>query len=265
MSGCDPAYSLDTKVASDDDLLDPSEIEALLNQAGGGDAGAAADEPAAQAPATPASAEPVADESGSDQLNPADIEALLAGGAGAATPPEPVAQQAEGSGGDLLDPSDIDALFAGGGPASPQPAAQATPPAAAAGVSGAEQLINEAEANLAAAIAPALGDAAGGAQDTSDAAPLPLSNFAQTPDGGERSELAMLQDVELDLRIELGRTELMIEEVVALASGSVVPLDKLAGDPVDILVNGRLIARGEVLVLNDNFCVRVAEILSPQD
>lgn len=246
-------------MASDDDLLDPSEIEALLSQAGGGNAGAASDEPAAQAPVTPASAEPAADESGSDQLNPADIEALLAGGAGAA-PPEPVAQQSEEAGGDLLGSSDIDALFAGNTAPAQQPAGGAAPT-----VPGTEQLINEAEANLAAAIAPALGDASGGAQDTSGAAPLPLSNFAPTPDGGERSELAMLQDVELDLRIELGRTELMIEEVVALASGSVVPLDKLAGDPVDILVNGRLIARGEVLVLNDNFCVRVAEILSPQD
>ncbi len=65
------------------------------------------------------------------------------------------------------------------------------------------------------------------------------------------------------MRIELGRTELLIEEVLQLREGSVVPLNKLAGDPVDILVNGRLVARGEVLVLNDNFCVRVAEIVAP--
>ena len=76
--------------------------------------------------------------------------------------------------------------------------------------------------------------------------------------------LESLEEVELDLRIELGRAELLIEEVLKLREGSVVPLDKLAGDPVDILVNGRLVARGEVLVLNDNFCVRVAEILAPQ-
>ena len=79
----------------------------------------------------------------------------------------------------------------------------------------------------------------------------------------EHFPLSALQDVELDLRIELGRTELLIDEVLKLREGSVVPLDKLAGDPVDILVNGRLVARGEVLVLNDNFCVRVAEILTP--
>ena len=53
----------------------------------------------------------------------------------------------------------------------------------------------------------------------------------------------------------------MLDDVVKLKEGSVVPLDKLAGDPVDVLVNGRLIARGEVLVLNENFCVRVSEII----
>ncbi|MBA4031176.1 MAG: flagellar motor switch protein FliN [Planctomyces sp.] len=74
--------------------------------------------------------------------------------------------------------------------------------------------------------------------------------------------LDALQDVELDIRIELGRTELLIDEVMQLREGAVVPLDKLAGDPVDILVNGKLLARGEVLVLNDNFCVRIAEILT---
>ena len=53
-----------------------------------------------------------------------------------------------------------------------------------------------------------------------------------------------------------------LEDVLRLRKGSVVPLDKLAGDPVDVYVNGRLIARGEVLVLNDNFCVRVAELIT---
>ncbi len=80
---------------------------------------------------------------------------------------------------------------------------------------------------------------------------------------GQKFSLGALDDVELELQIELGRAELLIEEVLALREGAVVPLDKLADDPVDILVNGRLLARGEVLVLNDNFCVRVAEIVSP--
>ncbi len=89
-----------------------------------------------------------------------------------------------------------------------------------------------------------------------------FDSMASNPE--EAMALSSLQNVELDLCIELGRTELLIEEVLKMKEGVVVPLDKLAGDPVDILVNGRIIARGEVLVLNDNFCVRVAEILSPE-
>ncbi|MBU6172815.1 MAG: flagellar motor switch protein FliN [Planctomycetes bacterium] len=71
----------------------------------------------------------------------------------------------------------------------------------------------------------------------------------------------LLRDVTLELKIELGRTKMSLEEILQLRKGSVVTLDKLAGDPVDIYVNGRLVARGEVLVLNDNFCVRVAELI----
>ncbi|MBB6430750.1 flagellar motor switch protein FliN [Algisphaera agarilytica] len=72
----------------------------------------------------------------------------------------------------------------------------------------------------------------------------------------------LLGDVDLDVSIELGRTEMLVEDVLKLQSGSVVELDKLAGDPVDVYVNGRIVARGEVLVLNDNFCIRVSEILA---
>lgn len=78
----------------------------------------------------------------------------------------------------------------------------------------------------------------------------------------ERATLELIRDVELDVRIEFGRTDMYLEDVLRLRKGSVVALDKLAGDPVDIFVNGRLIAKGEVLVLNDNFCVRVAELIA---
>ena len=71
----------------------------------------------------------------------------------------------------------------------------------------------------------------------------------------------LLGEVEMDLRIELGRTQMCLDEVLQLRGGSVVALDKLAGDPVDVFVNGRLIARGEVLVMNDNFCIRVTELV----
>ncbi len=76
-----------------------------------------------------------------------------------------------------------------------------------------------------------------------------------------KQSIDLLGEVEMDLRIELGRTEMRLEEVLQLRNGSVVALDKLAGDPVDVFVNGRLIARGEVLVMNDNFCIRVTELV----
>ncbi len=88
-----------------------------------------------------------------------------------------------------------------------------------------------------------------------------FADFAGAAANGETATLELMRDVELDLTIELGRTHMQLEEVLKLKQGAVVPLDKLAGDPADIYVNGRLIARGEVLVLNDNFCVRVAELI----
>lgn len=92
-----------------------------------------------------------------------------------------------------------------------------------------------------------------------------FSELIGTPANSEQTTIELLSDVELDLKIELGRTVLTLEDILKLRKGSVVCLDKLAGDPVDILANGRLIARGEVLVLNDNFCVRVAHLVSGTD
>jgi len=74
----------------------------------------------------------------------------------------------------------------------------------------------------------------------------------------------LLRDVQLNVKIELGRSKMLVEDVLRLGEGSVVELDKLAGDPVDVFVNDRLVARGEVLVLNDNFCVRINDIFQPE-
>ncbi len=182
---------------------------------------------------------------------------------------------------DLLKPEEIEALLkaAGGGTSGagtggvpgilpnsePQPSARsASLRSEPKPKSPTERLLEQAEAGLAAAIAPSLQSPTGIPQDLGNASPFQFSSF-ELSDGqpGDGLGLSALQDVELDLRIELGRTELLIEEVLQLREGSVVPLNKLAGDPVDILVNGRLVARGEVLVLNDNFCVRIAEIVAP--
>lgn len=99
----------------------------------------------------------------------------------------------------------------------------------------------------------------------SGVAPFQLREFSGASPSSERATLDLLRDVELNLKIELGRTQMFLEDVLKLRRGSVVALDKLAGDPVDIYVNGRLIARGEILVLNDNFCVRVAELVVGDD
>ncbi|QDT17629.1 flagellar motor switch protein FliN [Alienimonas californiensis] len=131
-----------------------------------------------------------------------------------------------------------------------------------------EKLLEEVEAEVRRGRRPVLSAGQNPPDSLGRTSPLQLEAFAESgrSAGGSRGTgegLGALDDVELDLRIELGRAEMSLEEVVALRDGSVVSLDKLAGDPVDILVNGRLVARGEVLVLNDNFCVRVAEILAP--
>ena len=173
---------------------------------------------------------------------------------------------------DMLGQDEIEKLLseAGTGTSSPTPAA--TPPAAAqqptaataapAPVAGdesiaqqdVEYLLNQAEEALKSI-------------DTSGESPpnvtsFRLQEFSGAPASAESATLDLIRDVELNLKIELGRTQMYLEDVLRLRKGSVVPLDKLAGDPVDIYVNERLIARGEVLVLNDNFCVRVAELIA---
>lgn len=82
------------------------------------------------------------------------------------------------------------------------------------------------------------------------------------PSGGN---IGLLLDVPLKLTVELGRTTKLVKEILALAPGSVVELDKLAGEAVDILVNEKLIAKGEVVVIDENFGVRITEIINPEE
>ena len=145
-------------------------------------------------------------------------------------------------------------------PAAAQPPAAAAParPAAEANLAPGdiEFLLNQAEQALESINAASSGDLPGGV------ASYRLEEFTGSAASTENATLDLIRDVELDLKIELGRTNMFLEDVLKLRKGAVVPLDKLAGDPVDVYVNGRLIARGEVLVLNDNFCVRVAELIA---
>ena len=111
--------------------------------------------------------------------------------------------------------------------------------------------------------APDTTDAAAEAESALDSAEASLAALAagEPVDERTRAGLETLSDVDLDVSIELGRTSMLVEDVLKLRDGSVVELDKLAGDPVDVFVNGRKVARGEVLVLNDNFCIRVSEVV----
>ncbi len=83
--------------------------------------------------------------------------------------------------------------------------------------------------------------------------------------GLEDSGLDLLYDIPLEVSVELGRVRMVVKDVIELGSGSIVEIDKAAGEPVDVLVNGRLVAHGEVVVIEDNFGVRITEILNPAD
>lgn len=113
-------------------------------------------------------------------------------------------------------------------------------------------------------VAPDAGDVGrdGGGGVGDGPLPFALPDFtALVPDASGQVGIDLLADVHLHVKIELGRTRMLLEDVLRLGEGAVVELDRLAGDPVDIFVNDRLLARGEILVVNDMFCVRVSEVL----
>jgi len=85
---------------------------------------------------------------------------------------------------------------------------------------------------------------------------------AKRPDGTKR-DLDFILDIPLDVSAELGRTKLLINELLQLGQGSVIELNKLAGEPLEIYVNGKLVARGEAVVINEKFGVRLTDIISP--
>lgn len=164
----------------------------------------------------------------------------------------------------LLSQEEIDAAMAAAGVPPENPAAPARPkpppaPAADSRVDSAGRPFDAVAAAMAAAI------------EAEAARPAPTMGLAgkfeipaletATGEGARSQGIDLLRDVELDVKIELGRSRMLIDDVLRLGEGSVVELDKLAGDPVDVFVNDRLVARGEVLVLNDNFCVRINDII----
>jgi flagellar motor switch protein FliN len=117
--------------------------------------------------------------------------------------------------------------------------------------------------------AAAMGEQAD-ADATAEAAPAAQpAVFEQFGGGADRAaamqDFDMILDIPVALTVELGRTKISIRNLLQLAHGSVVELDGLAGEPMDVLVNGTLIAQGEVVVVNDKFGIRLTDIITPQE
>lgn len=176
-----------------------------------------------------------------------------------------------------LNQDEIDALLAdisldgpSGGGAAPAPQAQAAP---------AEDPLAGLDMDMgASAPAPAPADdgmdalfSGGSPAPAPEPAPEPVAHHPSTagtqfhaadvPQGN----IEVLLDVPLEVVVELGRTEMQIKDVLNLAQGSVVELDRMAGEPINILVNGKLVARGEVVVIDENFGIRITNIISPME
>ena len=104
------------------------------------------------------------------------------------------------------------------------------------------------------------------ANPTESSAPATFANFTPTPGvAGAGNDINMILDIPVQLTVELGRTRMPIKHILQLAQGSVVELDTLAGEPMDVLVNGYLIAQGEVVVVNDKFGIRLTDIVTPSE
>ncbi|MFW9616471.1 flagellar motor switch protein FliN [Aquabacterium sp.] len=107
------------------------------------------------------------------------------------------------------------------------------------------------------------------ASEVSDPAPqmtpAAFANFSPTPAAAAGNDINMILDIPVQLTVELGRTRIPIKNILQLAQGSVVELDALAGEPMDVLVNGFLIAQGEVVVVNDKFGIRLTDIVTPSE
>ncbi|MEM8875247.1 MAG: flagellar motor switch protein FliN [Planctomycetota bacterium] len=196
------------------------------------------------------------------------------------TPAPDAAAPEDDAGAAPIDSSDMDALMeemAEDAPASEEaPAAETAPATEAAAEEPVASEAGEVQATdddsaamlndeaIAALLQEASFEDSGSPSATAIAAgaeALNLPDFSQVVAGADAGSIDLLRDVDLNVKIELGRSRMSVEDVLKLIEGSVVELDKLAGDPVDVFINERLVARGEVLVLNDNFCVRVNEIV----
>jgi flagellar motor switch protein FliN/FliY len=95
--------------------------------------------------------------------------------------------------------------------------------------------------------------------------PAAFTNFDAASPASAVNDINMILDIPVQLTVELGRTRIPIKHILQLAQGSVVELEALAGEPMDVLVNGYLIAQGEVVVVNDRFGIRLTDIVTPSE
>jgi flagellar motor switch protein FliN/FliY len=109
------------------------------------------------------------------------------------------------------------------------------------------------------------GGRSGGGMGPLKVNPVQFPGLVPRPTPQEAGNIGLIMDVYMEMTVELGRTRKLIKEILGMGEGTIIELDKLAGEPVDILVNHKLIAKGEVVVIDENFGVRVTEIVSPME
>lgn len=135
--------------------------------------------------------------------------------------------------------------------------------AAAMGESGDEEAAGEPEDEWAAAMAEA------GAAEPDGPKAAPLENFDGAPavngGGAFSKDLDVILDIPVTISMEVGNTQIAIRNLLQLNQGSVIELDRLAGEPLDVLVNGTLIAHGEVVMVNEKFGIRLTDVISPSE
>ncbi|HET8693031.1 MAG: flagellar motor switch protein FliN [Burkholderiales bacterium] len=141
------------------------------------------------------------------------------------------------------------------------------PPEGSAGADEQDAMAAEWEAALAQQASSSAPEASAGSasQISEQMMPASFANFGPSNATGAGNDINMILDIPVQLTVELGRTRIPIKNILQLAQGSVVELDAMAGEPMDVLVNGFLIAQGEVVVVNDKFGIRLTDIVTPSE
>jgi len=155
--------------------------------------------------------------------------------------------------------------LAGGPEAAPAAAVGAGAGRTAARAARQSQPASQGDAGFQQTFGQAFGGSPGPAMAPPNVQPIQFANLQGAPAAGEQGNIGLLMDVYMEMTVELGRTRKRIKDILGIGEGTIIELDKLAGEPVDILVNHKLIAKGEVVVIDENFGVRVTEIVSQMD